>query len=285
MDLTTIIQSKKGNSLTKYPSIMTYHKMGKGILEEKINMPEQDRDQIVYISEKIDGINMRILILNGDYVIGSREEFIYAKGDRIVSTNIKDYIGYMVSIAEDMIHSNAIKRDVLYCIYGELYGSKIQSAWKRYTSSKGTYGYRIFDVWDMPVLDFAMMYDSIASSEAASNWRESNRQPWYEFFSLLTFATSVISLSPVPYIKHDFLKNIPEDKEGAFLYLLNFQKTIINLDGSKKNCTDAEGIVIRTENREYISKLRFADYAKTFRKTDIKKYNELMMKKKEEVKK
>lgn len=279
MDLTTIIQSKKGNSLTKYPSIMTYHKMGKGILEEKINMPEQDRDQNVYISEKIDGINMRILILNGDYVIGSREEFIYAKGDRAVSPNIKDYIGYMISTAEDLIRSKAIKRDVLYCIYGELYGSKIQSAWKRYTSSKDTYGYRIFDVWDMPVLEFATMYDSM-TPDAASNWRESNRQPWYDVYALSSFVEAT-NLDTVPYIKHDSLKNIPEDKEGAFLYLLDFQKTIIDLDGSKKNCTDAEGIVIRTENRDYISKLRFADYAKTFRKTDIEKFNELMMKKKE----
>ncbi|WP_236142941.1 RNA ligase family protein [Nostoc sp. CMAA1605] len=71
----------KLNSLTKYPSIPTYHALGeKGkLLEETVTF-----DGEVILTEKVDGTNSRIILLpDGNYVLGSREELLFAKGDLI----------------------------------------------------------------------------------------------------------------------------------------------------------------------------------------------------------
>lgn len=74
--------------MTKYPSILTYHKLGeKGKLLDEVQVPF---DQPAILAEKIDGVNSRIIIFpDGLYIIGSREELLYAKGDLIGNPQYK----------------------------------------------------------------------------------------------------------------------------------------------------------------------------------------------------
>src|SRR5687767_1954189 len=70
------------NSMTKYPSIPTYHALDPrdgSLLEETIPF-----SGMVIGTEKIDGTNSRIILLpDGTYLLGSREELLYARGDLI----------------------------------------------------------------------------------------------------------------------------------------------------------------------------------------------------------
>lgn len=76
------VDLKKLNSLTKYPSIPTYHALGeRGKLSETIQV--NFANQFIIGTEKIDGTNARIICFSDGYVIGSREELLYAKGDLI----------------------------------------------------------------------------------------------------------------------------------------------------------------------------------------------------------
>ena len=76
---------EKINSMTKYPSILTYHKIGdKGILQPELTDGTKF-DEEVYVTEKVDGTNTRIIVSGCDYIIGSREDLLYAKGDRIIN--------------------------------------------------------------------------------------------------------------------------------------------------------------------------------------------------------
>src|SRR5262245_22884963 len=72
----------KLNSLTKYPSILTYHTLDPrngGLLEEVTAFVGT-----VIGTEKVDGTNSRVICLpDGCYLLGSREELLYAKGDLI----------------------------------------------------------------------------------------------------------------------------------------------------------------------------------------------------------
>ncbi len=66
----------KLNSMTKYPSIPTYHALGdKGaLLEQTVSF-----DGEIILTEKIDGTNSRIVLLpDGNFVLGSREELLFA---------------------------------------------------------------------------------------------------------------------------------------------------------------------------------------------------------------
>lgn len=70
----------KLNSMTKYPSIPTYHTLGnKGVLLEETVRFEGE----VVLTEKVDGTNRIILLPDGNFVLGSREELLFAKGDLI----------------------------------------------------------------------------------------------------------------------------------------------------------------------------------------------------------
>ena len=82
MTKTRSLDLRKLNSATKYPSIPTYHSLGERgrLLDQCIDLAEQD----LVATEKVDGTNSRIIILpDGMYLIGSREELLHAKGDLI----------------------------------------------------------------------------------------------------------------------------------------------------------------------------------------------------------
>lgn len=272
-----ILGDNKYNSLTKYPSILTYHVMDAGKLQNMLNYPEQDRDLTINISEKIDGTNTRILIYNNDYVIGSREDWIYAKGDRAITSSLQSIINFMANIAEGLIQDRQYKldNDTLYCIYGELYGSKIQKASSRYTTTKDTYGYRIFDMWKMNEAGLQQLDSTINDANNASLWRENNSQPWFSDLDLSSFIKTGNSiLVSVPQYGKAKLSDIPADIQSTYEYLLQYQRTQAELDNSLKKNTDAEGIIIRTKDRGYITKLRFEDYKKTLKKNEIDKRGE-----------
>ena len=76
------IDLDKLNSLTKYPSLVTYHTLGdKGALREAVQMPFAGR---VLGTEKVDGTNTRLIFCpDGSAVVGSREDLLWERRDLI----------------------------------------------------------------------------------------------------------------------------------------------------------------------------------------------------------
>ena len=72
----------KLNSMTKYPSILTYHNLGdKGILQETVQIPFEGR---VIGTEKVDGTNTRMIFCpDQSVVVGSREDLLWERRDLI----------------------------------------------------------------------------------------------------------------------------------------------------------------------------------------------------------
>lgn len=126
------------NSVTKYPSILTYH-----LLDKKNNITENLHPiatcrEPLFAFEKIDGTNCRIILLpekdgKRDFLIGSREDILtenYPDGD--VSRGIVDTATLVADrLVSDLarfsfppgvicLHSDAI------CLYGEVYGGNIR---------------------------------------------------------------------------------------------------------------------------------------------------------------
>ena len=215
------------------------------------------------MTEKIDGSNIRFIIYNGDYLIGSRKEWIYAKGDRLISN---EQVMYLKNYVEEVLKSYTFKKNILYCIYGEVHGTGIQS-WRNYTLSSQSYGFRIFDIWSMEKKDIENLLISMKSKDEVSNWRENNNQPWWNMNEMTTFIINCCGLVEyAPFKLLCSIKSIPTDIEETYEFMRRFQHTDVNLDGTGKQNAKAEGIVIRTYDRSYIAKLRFEDYEKTFKK-------------------
>lgn len=128
---------KELNSLTKYPSILTYHKQkGKGKLIEQLSYTTEDLnlEEDLEFTEKVDGTNIRIIILGDKFLIGTREDIIYAI-DTQLETDSYGIINTMKPIAEKIINFDKSENE-LKVYYFELYGGNIGANKKNY-SKKG----------------------------------------------------------------------------------------------------------------------------------------------------
>lgn len=97
----------KLNSMTKYPSIPTYHALGdKGTLLEQIVTFNVDDGEVI-LTEKVDGTNSRIILLpDGNFVLGSREELLFAKGD-LIGNPALGIVDALKNIADSLVRSHS----------------------------------------------------------------------------------------------------------------------------------------------------------------------------------
>ncbi|MEK5418197.1 RNA ligase family protein [Paenibacillus sp. FSL L8-0708] len=255
---------KKINSLTKYPSILTYHQLGErgrlnDVLTESRGFAELDD---VFVYEKVDGENSRIILLKNDdnevdYLIGSREELLYAKGDRIGNPygNIAEFLK---PLAEKVIADILLEGDwALTVIYQESYGGKTKAS-KNYSDRK-TQGYRVFDVFSLNKDELYRLLE--LSQEKIAVWRDHGNQPFYDEIEKKRFIES-IDLQSAPLLETIKGSEFPTSLESTYSYLKRFENTQVGIDASGKS----EGIIVRTTDRKQIRKIRFEDYERTFRK-------------------
>ncbi|WP_339168978.1 RNA ligase family protein [Paenibacillus sp. FSL R10-2796] len=255
---------KKINSLTKYPSILTYHQLGErgrlnDFLTESRGFAELDD---VFVYEKVDGENSRIILLKNDnnevdYLIGSREELLYAKGDRIGNPygNIAEFLK---PLAEKVIADILLEGDwALTVIYQESYGGKTKAS-KNYSDRK-TQGYRVFDVFSLNKDELYRLLE--LSQEKIAMWRDHGNQPFYDEIEKKRFIES-IDLQSAPLLETIKGSEFPTSLESTYSYLKRFENTQVGIDASGKS----EGIIVRTTDRKQIRKIRFEDYERTFRK-------------------
>ena len=248
-DLINNYSLEKINTLTKYPSIPTYHKLGKK--GQAIESTPEIYDNSLYVTEKIDGQNMRFIYFNDDYLIGERERLIYAKDDRVI-------VSQLTPMMKDIIKDFSFANNIFVVIFGELYGNKIQNGSKIYSTTKRDF--RLFDVWvaSYSTLPWDMNITQIAG------WRENNNQPWLSVDELTMFAEQH-HFSRVPYL--DVENNMPTNCNDTFNWLKKYDKSHATLDQHINNNLfgKAEGVVIRSSDRKYIYKVRKDEYEKGFK--------------------
>ncbi|MCY9592389.1 hypothetical protein PC41400_14805 [Paenibacillus chitinolyticus] len=256
---------KKINSITKYPSILTYHKLGERgklteeAVEERGYLTDSDK---IFVYEKVDGENSRIIFFRNqfdeiDYLIGSREELLYAKGDRIGNPygNIANFLKPM---AERFVEDNFPSGDwALTVVYQESYGGKTKAA-KNYTDSK-TQSYKVFDVFSLTVNELENLLS--LSSEKIAEWREHGNQPFYNEEERGKFVQAN-GLEWAPLLDEVYGSEFPVTLEETYRYLRNFEQTKVGIDA----IGESEGIIARSADRKQIRKIRFEDYERTFRK-------------------
>src|SRR5215813_3146742 len=115
----------KLNSLTKYPSILTYHTMGdKAALREAVQVPFAGR---VLGTEKVDGTNARLIFCpDGSAVVGSREDLLWERRDLIgnpamgIVEAVRDAVG--------RLHERLCRPDRVAVYYVEVFGRNVGGA-------------------------------------------------------------------------------------------------------------------------------------------------------------
>jgi hypothetical protein len=255
------------NSATKYPSILTYHALGeRGALTEDLTTFD-GFDGVTYLTEKVDGTNGRIILLSDadDYFIGSREDLLYARGDRLGNPAL-GIAETLKPLAEQLIESGLFAdlrpTVTVVTLYLEVYGGKIGGQAKQY-SAKGTVGYRLFDLntVGIEVLDW--------DREHISSWREHGGQDFLNVDALQDVAKNA-RIPTEPYLAALSGSDLPHDVDGmsAFLskHLPDSQAGLDETAGRRP-----EGLVLRDFDRSRIAKARFQDYERTLKRRQQKR--------------
>ena len=251
-------EQRKLNTITKYPSILTYHQLGKkGTVIEELTQSyyEPPNDEILESTEKVDGTGSRIIIYGQDYLIGTREEFIYAKGDRIVNDQL-NILANCIPIAERLVSENLFDNSELFVIYGETYGENIGRNYKNYGTKKSSF--RVFDMWSMKVDEIKELLK--IDLEKLATWREHGNQPYFGIDKLKEHC-EILKLEKTPVLFTIKKKKLPTSIEEMHQFLSQFKETKVGLDCTGKS----EGFVVRSSDRKYIKKIRFEEYEKTLK--------------------
>jgi hypothetical protein len=248
------VNLKALNSLTKYPSIPTYHQLDPrngGLTDEAIPFTGQ-----VIGTEKVDGTNSRLIMLpGGGYLLGSREELLYARGD-LIGNPALGIVEHLKPVAEGL--TPLTEGDPITVFYLETYGGKIGGQAKNYSAS-GTVGRRLFDV---AYLDPGEQLEWPA--ERISSWRDNGGQSFADE-AALTAEAAKAGLSLTPRLFTLDSADLPTGIEGVHAFLgSRLPGTLVALDESAKGA--AEGIVLRTADRSVIAKARFQDYERTLKR-------------------
>jgi hypothetical protein len=167
--------TRRLNSLTKYPSIPTYHSLdAKGKITEQVE--EDLAQENVVATEKVDGTNARILLVGADkwsapqLYIGSRADLLFRAGDGLWRDDNQIVEALLPRVVK---WSDALHFPGLTVLYGEVYGGKI-NGWKNYTGA-GALGFRLFDAWRM---SHDQVDDRLGAEPAAlAQWRDAGGQP------------------------------------------------------------------------------------------------------------
>ena len=250
-DLISKFGKEKMNTLTKYSSILTLHKLGeKGRLMNEFTTSIQGEK--MYATEKIDGTNARIICYGSEYLIGARE-FILHHSDDLYFDNAQEIVNGLKNL-----NIKFPQTEKFTVIYGEFYGGKTSANSKWYGQDKN--GFRVFDIAvykDLSILEM--------SQPEISKWRERETENGIIYGQNFLTRSEIENLFPdfelVPLLDFD----LGDMSHKVVLDNLKKYLPVTNVALSESASQKSEGIVLRNESRSKIVKVRFEDYERTLR--------------------
>lgn len=253
--------TEKLNTLTKYPSILTLHKLGKNkILLDELTTPIRGEEMLA--TEKVDGTNIRLLFYDDERIVGTRENlFTFSPSEfNHVPEHLFSSIEYVRPFYEKQKWNQRFVTDKLTVLYGELYGGNIGPNAKNYGTSK--VGFRLFDVAvynDLSILELGR--------DKISKWRERETENGIIYGQKFLIRAEIKEQFP----QFDLVPLIPELDLGDFSHksiLEGMNKSLYATQVALElnNFLNPEGIVLRNADRSKIVKLRFEDYERTLRR-------------------
>jgi hypothetical protein len=254
------IDLAKLNSMSKYPSILTYHALGdKGALQETVQIPFAGR---IIGTEKVDGTNTRLIFCpDGSALVGSREDLLWERRDLIGNPAM----GIVEAVKElvQTLFAKLCAENTVAVYYMEVFGRNIGAAAKNYTKD-GKVGFRLFDV--AFIEDYA---DLLAwPAEKIAHWRDNGGQQYVDADRLVRIAQE-IGVDAVPALFDTDASTLPTDIEATYQFLLRHEWTRCKLDDGAAGIP--EGVVVRSPDRSRIAKIRREDYERTLKRRQGKR--------------
>lgn len=239
-----------------------------GKLQEELSLEWKDD---VILTEKIDGTNARIIFVGDDFFIGSRENLLYAKGDRIGDPSM-GIVQHLKPIAKTIEALQSPMACHPMTFYGEFYGGKVSAASKQYTTT-GMLSFRIFDVASIDPDTFNSLIDK--PREEIARWRQTTGPRWLNE-TCLKEVSDTFSIPLTPRLAAPGQPALPRGLKETQDWLRSvIEKTHVALDEDAQG--KPEGLVIRNSDRSCIAKLRFEDYRKALKHYDRRELSQFQL--------
>jgi len=251
------IDLRRLNSLTKYPSIPTYHSIGeKGRLLDKLEVSFEGEPEII-VTEKVDGTNARVILLpDKNFLVGSREELLHYHGDIIANPVLGIVDAIRPSFGAWARLANHVQDDDYVTVYfGEVFGSGVGNASKHYTG-EGLTGFRLLDVFSIDDLRKKLQQ----TPEQIALWRDRGGQKFIDEQAFQFVSRDFMPTAP----RLKVTRPLPTSIVDTFEWLMEVMpRSLCMLD--PKGTAKPEGVVVRTPDRRKIAKIRYEDYERTAR--------------------
>lgn len=240
------------DTLTKYPSIPTYHIIqGKDLTELRRSIDANNGGLI--LSEKFDGTGARIIFGPGDDIyIGSRGDILTRLGDFVPNKEL-GIVAALRPIAERLAREVYVGAPdgLITVVYGEVYGGKATDAWQQY--GDGEARFRVFDMADFSVSHLEEPVEALAA------WRENaGEHAWYPE-TILQGTTAMLGLGLTTRLGEVERDDLPQTIADTLEFGVFYRDTT---DGPGLS----EGLVISDRLRKHRLKIRWKDYEKVMRK-------------------
>lgn len=270
-----MIDFTKLDSMTKYPSMPNYHSMeNQKMLKVPVEIAVDFIGESVFLFEKIDGMNMRLIFgFDGMVYLGTRDRLVFGPVHytKLCDCYMHNYnveifklliLPHLESIYQFMRNVKIIMQTgpSFIVMYFELYGSEIGDQSKNYSTDTSKKAIALLDIaWveDEPKV-LAMKLESLRS------WRDRGGQTYLGIYNVYRMAEQ-IGLSCPPQLTKEPMANFRIDSiHDAFNLIKAWSGlTRVNLDGKEGK---SEGIIVRNEDRTKIAKLRIDEYRYTIQK-------------------
>ena len=254
----------KLNSMTKYPSILTYHALGdKGVLQDAVQIPFEGR---IIGTEKVDGTNTRLIFCpDQSVIVGSREDLLWERRDLIGNPAMG-----IVDAVKETVHRlvETLCRPGRIAVYFvEVFGRNIGGGAKNYTKT-GKVRLPVVRRGFHRELRRDVRLARRTDRSLAGQWRSAIRRCRRDREARRRHRLSDGS----GFARHGRRPSFRPAWRKPTSYLLNFHASQCKLDDDANG--DPEGIVVRSPDRSRIAKLRREDYERTLRRR--KKYGASM---------
>jgi hypothetical protein len=260
LDLYDPFTLAKLDTATKYPSIETYHKLGeRGRLLDELNHQWPD-DEIVHVSEKIDGMNGRLIFLpgrNAPWIAGTRDQLVAASSD-VIWDNAQGVAGALLGPNAPkpwMLPNYILEDSYVFVTYFEVYGHKSTPHWNEYSPDGREPMIRLFDAQFFQQ-DWLQNFKSV---EDVARSRDSDGGIWF-VKDMLENLAEALNVRCVPDLWTGPGADLPKDVLNMDRFMFGLGRdTKAGVNGSGRS----EGIVLRTAGRKVIAKARRQSYDKT----------------------
>jgi hypothetical protein len=192
---------------------------------------------------------------DGCYLLGSREELLYGKGDLIGNPSL----GIVDALRETADRLCDGEQAEITVYYFEVFGGKVTANSKQYTGEQRV-SIRLFDVVAL------REYDALLAQPAAqiAQWRDNGGQSFADEATLKRIASQYgLTLTPRLFAING--AELPQAIPDTLTFLRSrLPESQCRLDGAAGG--KSEGIVLRSPDRATIAKARFEDYERTMKK-------------------